>query len=179
VPASTLAGATDWVRLSPVLRAAVLSAPRVHLPNRDYLLFEGRRCRWARRDTVIRPTSPCRGTCIPRNHDRLRISSALFGVVKALAIFERTDELFLFVAAFLGSVVGNQRIRNFTEGGLYSFFIRVFPAPGGCSGRWAAQADVRAFSEALEKPAAVAGPPSPPESASPFPASAGRPTSTL
>ena len=45
--------------------------------------------------------------------------------------------------------------------------------------REAAQADVRAFFEALEKPAAVAGPPSPPESAAPFPPSAGRPTSTL
>ncbi len=40
-PASTLAGATDSVSLSPVLRAAVSSPPRVNLPYRDYLLFEG------------------------------------------------------------------------------------------------------------------------------------------
>jgi hypothetical protein len=40
-PTSTFAGATDSVSLSPVLRAAVSSGPRVNLPYRDYLLFEG------------------------------------------------------------------------------------------------------------------------------------------
>ena len=40
-PASTLSGATDSAALSPILRAAVPSTPRVHLPYRDYLLFEG------------------------------------------------------------------------------------------------------------------------------------------
>jgi hypothetical protein len=39
--ASTLAGTTDSLWVSPGLRAAVVNAPRVHLPNRDYLLFEG------------------------------------------------------------------------------------------------------------------------------------------
>jgi hypothetical protein len=39
-PESTCAGGThSWV--SPILNAAVLDAPRLHLPNRDYLLFEG------------------------------------------------------------------------------------------------------------------------------------------
>lgn len=40
-PPSTLAGATDPESLPPVQRAAVPSAPRVNLPYRDYLLFEG------------------------------------------------------------------------------------------------------------------------------------------
>jgi len=47
-------------------------------------------------------------------------------ICKALAIFERTDQLFLFVSALVDSMVGNQRIRNFTKGGLYSFFIGDF-----------------------------------------------------
>lgn len=58
---------------------------------------------------------------------QLRVdASPIPNICKALAIFERTDQLFLFVSAFVGSVVGNQRIRNFSEGGLYSFFIRDF-----------------------------------------------------
>jgi hypothetical protein len=40
-PPATLAGATHSACLSPVLRAAVSNAPRVSLPYRDYLLFEG------------------------------------------------------------------------------------------------------------------------------------------
>jgi hypothetical protein len=40
-PPSTLAGATHSASLSPVLRAAIPNAPRVSLPYRDYLLFEG------------------------------------------------------------------------------------------------------------------------------------------
>ena len=37
----TPAGTADSARLSPALRAAVLNAPRVQLPYRDYLLFDG------------------------------------------------------------------------------------------------------------------------------------------
>ena len=40
-PPSTRLGATDSASLSPLLRAAVPNAPRVNLPYRDYLLFEG------------------------------------------------------------------------------------------------------------------------------------------
>lgn len=40
-PPSTLAGARDPAFLPPVPRAAVPNAPRVNLPHRDYLLFEG------------------------------------------------------------------------------------------------------------------------------------------
>lgn len=58
---------------------------------------------------------------------QLRVNaSTIPNICKALAIFERTDQLFLFEPAFVGSLVGDQRIRNFTEGGLYSFFICDF-----------------------------------------------------
>ena len=40
-PPSSVAGVTPSASLPPVLRAAVLNAPRVSLPYRDYLLFEG------------------------------------------------------------------------------------------------------------------------------------------
>jgi hypothetical protein len=53
-------------------------------------------------------------------------ASPLPNICNALAIFKRIDQFFLFVPAFVGSVVGNQRIRNFTEGGLYRLFMRHF-----------------------------------------------------
>jgi hypothetical protein len=49
--------------LSPVLRAAVLNAPRVHLPGRSYLLFEGplevaTELGWTLADELFIPQSP-------------------------------------------------------------------------------------------------------------------------
>jgi hypothetical protein len=58
---------------------------------------------------------------------QLRVgASAMLNVCKALPIFERTDQPFLLFSAFPGSLVRDERIRNFTKGGLNSFFIRNF-----------------------------------------------------